>query len=333
MGENKISVEDLLKDTKCNFNDSFSLLMLFFARNSKHLKQEKIDLEKYVYNEDVYKKLGWLEKCPENKKVDQPYDVINSFWTIFTYSLVNYSETKQDNYCKFWKSLGKNWNKEVFKFNENGFLEYAYNKGMTNIGKDKYGAKVIDKKNVQYKVLEKFFSEYEGAEKIKELAKLTHTVANFMPCPPQPYNTLKAFSAKVYDFLPLMIDLIQECCDNNTNATYTDEGEEKVVELAILQEWKTWFIKNRTSYCLEDYYIIKDDKIIGIPMFDIDVDGRNEKELNFPQCNQGEEKPKQSLSYPVPMTENEVKQCLNEMVKRINLRAYRLYFKATEEKQ
>ena len=67
--------------------------------------------------------------------------------------------------------------------------------------------------------------------------------------------------------------------------------------------------------CLEDYYYIyrapdnaEEPHIKGIPFFKT-----------------------QSLMYPVPKTEGEVKECLDEMVKRIKIRAYRIYEKANQQ--
>ena len=119
----------------------------------------------------------------------------------------------------------------------------------------------------------------------RELAALTHTVANFMPCPCFSYNALKGCKEQVRDFLPLMADYVDR------------QGA---------QEWKDWFILNRKKYCLEDYYYIDTGEdhaahIKGIPFFR-----------------------SQSLDHPLPRTEEEITECLDEMIKRIRVRACRL---------
>ncbi|MCG4469692.1 hypothetical protein L0P50_12390 [Lawsonibacter sp. DFI.6.74] len=119
----------------------------------------------------------------------------------------------------------------------------------------------------------------------RELAALTHTVANFMPCPCSSYNALKGTREQVRDFLPLMADYAER------------QGN---------QEWKDWFLFNREKYCLEDYYYIYTGEdhtahLKGIPFFR-----------------------SQSLDHPLPRTEEELTECLDEMIKRIRVRACRL---------
>ena len=119
----------------------------------------------------------------------------------------------------------------------------------------------------------------------RELAALTHTVASFMPCPCFSYNALKGCKEQVRDFLPLMADYVER------------QGD---------QAWKDWFLFNREKYCLEDYYHIDTGEdhaahIKGIPFFR-----------------------SQSLDHPLPRTEEELTECLDEMITRIRARACRL---------
>ena len=144
--------------------------------------------------------------------------------------------------------------------------------------------------------------------KLNELATLTHSVANFMPCPSFPYNSAKGLVKKMHDFFPLFIDLIDAHCKQGKSITFYDHGEQAQVEVEVetLQRWREWFISNRGKYCLEDHYYIYTDengegRIKGIPFFK-----------------------SQNLSHPLPCEENEIVECLDEMVKRIRVRAFRL---------
>ena len=177
-------------------------------------------------------------------------------------------------------------------------------------------------------------------EKISSLATYTHSVANFMPCP-KGFNIPKN-SAKItqdgkvlcaFDFLPLMIDLIEKCYVmgeeeyNKSRLEYTtkDNVESVVrIEYSTIEEWHNYFAGTkeeygdvRTNYCLEDYYDICDDPndvekkhIKGIRLFD-----------------------RQSLEYPVPREKEEIEQCLNEMIRRIENRAENLASKNSQGTQ
>ena len=53
-------------------DDSIKLIMEFFSSKNENIE----DLEKLRYNQDMYKKLKWDK--------EKHFDVINSFWTIFS---------------------------------------------------------------------------------------------------------------------------------------------------------------------------------------------------------------------------------------------------------
>lgn len=136
---------------------------------------------------------------------------------------------------------------------------------------------------------------------LNNLAELCHCAANFMPCPAL-FNGAKGTNPMVRDFLPLMIDLIEARCNETHSVMYR-------CSCSTWKIWKEWLIDNREIYCLEDYYYIYGDEqdltqkhIKGIPLFK----GQN-------------------LEHPLPTTESEVRECINEMVTRIKNRAYRLY--------
>lgn len=294
-----------LKDKKeelplANKNNPIKLIMEFFSTDDKE------QLEWLKYNQDVYEKLGW--------KGEQHFDVISSFWTVFVCALVAYSRTlEKDNQLQdFWKDIPVNQNtwkhKSIFTFGANTLLAYATKfPEMYDIGKCTYASKVLDSANIQSIVLSKFLETALYSNQIKNLASLCHSVANFMPCPPPPYNRAKGLVKRMHDFIPLFIDLIDAHCEQGKSITYADpQGRQVEVNVITLQDWKDWFISNRSKYCLEDYYYIYTDKdnnghIKGIPFFK-----------------------SQNLSYPLPREENEITECLDEMVKRIRVRAFRL---------
>lgn len=119
-----------------------------------------------------------------------------------------------------------------------------------------------------------------------------------MPCPGYPYNLIKGCLTDVKDYLNLMVDKIQACIDSNEDLIYYSGKYKNTLKLEKLNEWKNWFIKNQKAYHLVDYYFIENDKIQGKPLFK-----------------------KQSLLYPVPLKKEEIRNCIKEMVRRINNRA------------
>ena len=141
-----------------------------------------------------------------------------------------------------------------------------------------------------------------------------------MPCPDAyekgklSYNQLKGVLPDVQDYFPLMIDKIERCYAKQIGIAYTvkDEKTEKEIQKEISYDtvvsWHKWFLKNREEYCLEDYYDIKDGHIEYKPLFD-----------------------KQTLEYPLPQKEDEIKECLEEIIKRIETRAIRMVRKLEQK--
>ena len=145
---------------------------------------------------------------------------------------------------------------------------------------------------------------------MKELAELCHTVANFMPCP-QGFNSAKGLLSDVRDYFPLMINKIQKCVDEGLNLNYsnTSEGNTSVVvDNKTIKKWHIFFIENQEKYCLSMYYQVNENRINGITFF------------------KG-----QSLSYPCPLKKEEVEECLENMLDKINERADLILKKYNEE--
>ena len=283
----------LLKDKKeelplASKNDPIKLIMEFFAADDKE------QLEWPKYNQDIYEKLGW--------KGGQHFDVISSFWTVFACAVIkevhdNKEYDRSRKFCNFpdyinystpWIPGGK-----CGYENDNGKRQPSF--------PERY----LEPRPKTVSIVNSTIHSYP---KLNELATLTHSVANFMPCPSFPYNSAKGLVKKMHDFFPLFIDLIEAHCKQGKSITFYDHGEQAQVEVEVetLQRWREWFISNRGKYCLEDHYYIYTDengegRIKGIPFFK-----------------------SQNLSHPLPCEENEIVECLDEMVKRIRVRAFRL---------
>lgn len=266
-----IKEEKKIKDIIDNENEcenSLDLLMHFFATS----KEELGELENSDFAKDNYKELAWNDKAY--------FDVINSFWTTFTWAM----------HCS---------NREKYWIAEAGNVKNVYKNPYRNYQSfpEKYNDKVDEAESDVKEMLDIF-------PKVKELAKLCHCTANFTQCPDRRFNGLKGRLFEVKDYFPLMIDKIQKHIDENYAITYNRNDTKITVD--ELKEWRNWFVDNREKYCLQDYYYVisyKDEtkRLVGIPLF------------------KG-----QSLEYPVPKREDEVKECLEEMLKRIETRAMRM---------
>lgn len=315
MTEAEKAKEAFLKDNKkqyFNMPDPIDRIMEFFAADVLD-DEDKVFAEGEIYRpndleiearNEIYEKLGW--KNEEANAEKHEFDVINSFYTIFVCALVSYSESIKDTE-NFWKALNSkitaNWTCRVFGTGTTTALKYAAQNELRDISKKAYAKKVLDSGNIQQKILRDFIKNAKYANVLKDLASQCHSVANFMPCPNTPFNTVKGFHKRVCDFFPLMIDLINE----EKEITYTYKEEKRTVPQKEVQKWKAWFIENREAYCLEDYYDIVDGCLLGKAFFD-----------------------GQSLDNPLPKKESELTECLSEMVKRITDRAEKLALRSVD---
>lgn len=270
-----------------NKGNSIKLIMEFFSTDNKAIT----DLEKLKYNQEMYEKLGWQN--------ENYFDVLSSFWTIFSCAVIRevhnnkeYSRSKRYyifpdyiDYSTPWIPGGKNG------YEKNGERQ------------DSFPERFLKKLPGTISIVNSTINSYQ---KLNELATLTHSVANFMPCPPPPYNAAKGLIERIHDFIPLFIDLIDAHCEQEKSVTFYESQYRVEVKVETLHSWKKWLISNRGKYCLEDYYYIYTDKnsiehIKGIPFFK-----------------------SQSLNNPLPRTDSEIEECLDEMIKRIYVRAFRL---------
>lgn len=304
--ENSITVAELLIDRKTEAtvkqiingtktDNSFLLLMRFFATDkykfpANDYGRYETELESQRYNEIIYETLKWT---------DSHYDIINSFWTVFSWAM--HSE-----FPRIYQ-VAKAGNVRIYKndYLRDGKLIY-----------ESFPKCFFKEEELRNRVA-MLSKHFEG---INTLAAYVHTVANFMPCPTYPFNSIKGTHPEVQDFFPLMIDLIDKCRTmkledyEKSPIRYTVDGKSKIVNYDIIKKWHSYFSGAdekfgdvRIKYCLEDYYYIYCDSnnvkhIKGIPLFE-----------------------KQRLEHPLPLETEEVAQCLDEMVKRIKIRAYRLH--------
>lgn len=251
--------------------------------------------EKEAAAKTIYNVLGWNEKY---------FDVINSFYWTYCCGLACTCNAT----CEELGIEGESWKKDPFSIDDKDFEFKVFCKpygtkvpGYYLMKKTTLANKVIDNKTIYCKA-----SKIMVNTQIKEynyLASLCHCIANFMPCPDNQFNSAKGLIKDVKDYLPLMINKIQKCVDEENKLTDGKDEPKITIDLNTVKKWKTWFVINREKYCLEPYYYIeqneKDEyKIVGIPFF------KN-----------------QSLEYPYPKSKEELKECLEEIIKRIQCRA------------
>lgn len=254
-------------------DDPVRLILAYFSTDNENIDE----LEKLKYNQTMYRRLGWQDEAY--------FDVISSFYQVYCCGLAWVCAEKTCNdYGADWSDLDGG-DLPPFRLEQDGAF-----KALFRLPDPQY--KFVKKKTLAGKMLRPT-TIYSAVSRellarksqYRELAALTHTAANFMPCPCFSYNALKGCKEQVRDFLPLMVDYAER------------QGN---------QEWKDWFILNRKKYCLEDYYYIDTGEdhaahIKGIPFFR-----------------------SQSLDHPLPRTEEEITECLDEMITRIRARACRL---------
>lgn len=293
----KINDRELLQDIKKiilskssdQITDNTDLILSYFALDAK------TDMENHPVAIAYYKKMGWNEY--------KYFDVINSFYTTFVCALVAFSNTKEPYYMYFEKYNHPDWNWKIFDYGNCTELSYATAYGLCDISKANFSKKAINSDYLLHDILNEF-KRTDNGKKIEQLASLSHCVANFMPCPSAyeygklSYNQLKGILPESSDYLPMFIDKIQCCYEQHSPLVYRQKMKDEQIGFETIAKWHNWFKKNQTTYCLDDYYQVKENRIIGKPFFT----GQN-------------------LLYPIPKTEKEVCECLNSILKRIQNRA------------
>ena len=165
------------------------------------------------------------EREVEEEKVELRFDTMNSFWSIYKYALKN-SDVEYDKH--------------------QGFLEY--------IGKDNYNKWCNDEffALCRYQWLlseETFNSIYEKINKdenLRELARLTHTLGNFMAIPfikdkslnqNQSLNLAKGNST-FGDFIDLFFCYLYD--DKDENLYYFKNNDKIEITQQTKEKWKNW---------------------------------------------------------------------------------------------
>lgn len=203
------------------------------------------DLEKSSDAINLYRELKW----PFNPKCFY-YDVINSFWTTFSFAM----------HSKFEKlyPISNAGNVKIYKNPYKG-------KGYTY---DSFPKMYLTKDKNSISCVNSLCDDYP---KIFELAAFCHCIANFMPCPDKNFNSAKGGLNDVRDYFPLMIDKIQNCIDYKKELKYKSGKNEITISVPTIKEWYNFFINAYENYCLDMYYKIEEingeKKLIGIKFF------------------------------------------------------------------
>lgn len=191
-----------------------------------------IHCEKDISNFEMYKALGWIDNDVSKKeflKGGYYFDIIYSFTNFYALALTvyypqNFFITKMGHYKvrEFeWQGEGaiykiSNGNPRQF-VNSSLFLRNTF----------------------------KCYTEVNHLQCIKDFIKLTHSIGNFMPCPPHPYNIAKGTGDNIKDMLDLMYIKIK----NNENIKYF----QKEVTNELIDEWKEWFNTNASNIFIEPH--------------------------------------------------------------------------------
>jgi len=228
---------------------------------------KKEDVEYGEQAKRKYQQLGWSN--------NKHFDIINSFW--ITFSLLMHFYFPQD------YPIAEAGNVKIYKYHSKHFYSFPEKYFLENSEERK---KVEDL--------------YAKNPDISKLAELCHSVANFMPCPKN-FNSCKGLLNDVKDYLPLMVDKIQACVDNDTDLKYYNKDNEVVIDKNTINKWHSFLADNQKKYCLDMYYTVDGLIIKGIPFFT-----------------------GQTLLNACPKNAEEVEECLWKMTKGIERRAEQL---------
>lgn len=262
------NIEDKLfydiKKQRYRNREPIDRMMMFFndARKSK-------DLEISSYAKEVYEYIGWGK--------NDCFDVINSFWTTFSSGLVisNYDLMSQNKIKKIYYSFDRD-NNTVKMMRKSTYSKYYFERN-------------------EYSDFKKIIRNLKVSNRsIDKLAEVSHTITNFMPCP-KGFNQAKGCCSEVKDYLPLMVDKIEECISSKKTLQYiTNENKISVLEID-LKAWKKWLIDSRENFSLEEYYDYDKERemLIGRKLFKT-----------------------QSLKNPLPRTSQELEECIEEIINR-----------------
>ena len=241
------------------------------------------DYEQNEVTEAIFNRLGWSNKYK---------DTIFSFRTIICKIIEVYSEK---NVIKL------NDDKRIKFYFKGNTLRYEINgqqKDKYQYSKEKLYEKAINETIALNQIMNKIFEDKELFERLKIVAGLVDSLSNFTPHPGYPFNQAKGNLENIADNLNLMIDKVQKCINDDKDLLY---GNNYKIKVTVLLKWKKWFVRNQESYCLNNIYEIKDDKMVGINLFDT-----------------------QSLGKPLPTNKEEILKYLDNMINILNVRGEKM---------
>lgn len=236
------------------------------------------DYENHILTEALFFRLGWSNKYK---------DTILSFRNIL-YSTIEYFSNPQNGgeEITYKRQTVQFYNKNRLSYTIDG-NEHCYKKSIL-------WEKYVDSQQIFHKAMNKVYECNDIIDSLKQVAELSDSMANFMPCPGYPFNQLKGLLEDVGDSLNLMADKIQKSIDDNDELNCNG----CIAKLEKLKQWKNWLIENRETYCLDGFFSVDEGKIKGKKLFD-----------------------NQSLTHPNPTNLEELKNYLSETICRLNKRA------------
>lgn len=188
--------------------------------------QPIFDCDSCQMTKRVFRQLGW----PENE-----IDTIDSFKRLWTRSLqlFCYDVTK-----KYYAEKREEYeNKAIELLRKNDILTESLKVKELAV----YLWQIDNLANYKERMDKNIYSLLEN------FARFTHTFGNFMPCPKHPYNEVKGFHAKTYDFLDNM--LIQM---KSRTLVYIKNNRFVTVPKTTVDAWEKWFDDNMSDLFIEE---------------------------------------------------------------------------------
>lgn len=253
------SVGEILSKILYNFNPKngsapvVNVLELWTENNDYDLENPKGN----AALASLYKEVGWGEFAH--------FDVINSLYKPFLcFCAVNDANPtrplfKINNYEILFDHASARSTADYIKEIKKEYFAKAYIDFISGNAKN-LGNRSADKEEIYEKLV--------NNPALNELAELTYTLANIAPCPSEVFNNIKGIIAN--DDLSLFVNILRNGFENPITLYSFNKILEKggmTLTPDICREWVDWLIENRSKAFLEDYYFIKDGRIIGIPQF------------------------------------------------------------------
>ena len=182
-----------------------------------------------------------------------------------------------------------------FVFNNNGALSVKECASYAYVSNNRIGA-LID----EYKVVEK------ALPYMQEFFQLTHSIGNFMIVPgyKQPYSNAKALCDEIKDFMDLFLLKLFTDGEEGKISYKQYNGEEFVVYDCVKNKWRDWLKENIELLCLQDYFQMKNVDIKPLPLYE-----------------------GHSFKCTLPTSKETLKECIEEINKRIKVRGLRMIMK------